>query len=94
MRLSRENIIYEFICDKFYRVETFDGKNIVGFMINYYCGNIVLLIDKGICHIPNSDIMNLYPYQPKIENFSKEYQQLISELLKDEESEKNVTENI
>ena len=94
MGSSREKLICEFICDKFYRVETFDGKNIVGFMINYYCGNIVLLINKGICHIPNRDIMNLYPYQPKIENFSEEYQQLISELLKDEESEEIVRENI
>lgn len=90
MRPSRESLIYEFICNKFYRVETFDGRNIVGFMINYFCGNIDLLVNDGVCHIPNGDIVNLYPYQPKMEIFSEEYQQLISELLRDdEESEVN-----
>lgn len=94
MRPSRESLIYEFICNKFYRVETFDGRTVIGFMIHYYCGNIVLLIEDGVCHILNNDIVNLYPYQPEMEKFSEEYQQLISELLKDdEESEINVREN-
>lgn len=95
MRPSRESLILNFICNKFYRVETFDGRITAGFMINYYCGNIVLLIEGGVCHIPNGDIVNLYPYQPKMEKFSEEYQQLIFELLRDdEESEVNVEENI
>lgn len=94
MRPSRESLIYDFICNKFYRVETFDGRNIVGFMIHYYCGNVVLLINEGVCHVPQRDIVNLYPYNPEMEKFSEEYQQLISELLRDdEESEENGEEN-
>lgn len=94
MRPSKESLIYGFICNKFYQIETFDGITIVGFMINYYCGDVVLLINEGVCHIPLRDIVSLHPCNPKMEKFSEEYQQLISELLRDdEENEENGEEN-
>ena len=91
MKQNKYNLITEFICNRFYRVEIFDGRYVVGFLLNYNSGNLILLVNEGICHISRDDVARLYPYNPNKEKFSDEFQALISELLKDEEVVENGT---
>ena len=50
-----------YICDKYYYVETKNHGVFNGYMLNYNGGNIVVLSKKGVIHMPYSEIVILKP---------------------------------
>ena len=80
-----------YVCDKYYYVEYKNGcaleRPIVGLLLNYASGNIVLLADEGVYHIKYSDIMFMKPIKNfPLERCSKEFQDLIKSFdIKDDE---------
>ena len=50
-----------YICDKYYHVETKTHGTFKGYMLNYNCGNIVMLTPKGVIHMPYSEVSILKP---------------------------------
>ena len=64
--------VTEYVCDKYYYV-VYKNDNliehpIVGLLLNYASGNIVLLADEGVYHIRYNDIILMKP----IKNFPLE----------------------
>lgn len=51
----------KYICDKVYRVESKYYGTFVGYMVNYYWGNIILITTKGVVHMKYTDIDTLIP---------------------------------
>lgn len=74
--------VTEYVCDKYYHV-TYDrdlmGREtyIEGLLLNYASGNIVLLTQKGICHIRYKDIIFMIPIEPRMEKLNEEFKNLL-----------------
>lgn len=62
-----------YICNKYYYVETKEHGVFKGYILNYNFGNIVMLTLNGILHMPYSEICVLIPLrEAKIdEDFKK-----------------------
>lgn len=74
--------VCEYVCDRYYHViynrDTMDKEQFVqGLLLNYYGGNVVLLTQKGICHIKYKDIIFMIPIEPPIDKFNKDFKELL-----------------
>lgn len=73
-----------YICDKYYLVEyDYFGytETIKGVMINYNSGNVILLSEKGIYHIPYRSIIFIKPIIPNYDKMNDEYKKVIENLI-------------
>lgn len=79
--------VSSYICDKFYKVIYKRGdieKSVIGLMLNYTSGNIVLLAEEGVYHIKYNDIIFMRPDGDiPIEKLSKEYIDVIATFVKE-----------
>ena len=79
--------VSSYICDKFYKVVYKRGdieKSVIGLMLNYASGNIVLLAEEGVYHIKYNDIVFMKPDGDiPIEKLSKEYIDVIATFVKE-----------
>lgn len=74
--------VTEYVCDKYYRIvyqrDPCDFEHSVnGLLLNYACGNVVLLSEKGIYHIKYNDIVFMAPIEPPINKFNDEFKALL-----------------
>lgn len=83
--------ISNYICDRFYVVKYNNIEIVRGLLLNYNSGNIVLLAENGIYHIKFKDIDFMKPIMMKVglDNFSKEYQELVKSLNNSANEEEN-----
>lgn len=81
--------VCEYVCDKYYHV-IYDRGNmgkeqfVQGLLLNYYGGNVVLLTQKGICHIKNKDIVFMMPIEPPMNRLSEDFKELLESFKKDD----------
>lgn len=79
--------ISNYICEKFYEVIYKRGdieKSVIGLLLNYASGNIVLLAEEGVYHIKYHDIIFMRPNgNVPIDKFSKEYIDVIATFIKE-----------
>lgn len=76
------DMAFKYACDKYYfiiydRRHCGDEQRVEGILLNYVSGNIVLLSENGIYHIPYKDILFMKPIIPIIEKFNKEYADVV-----------------
>lgn len=80
--------VCEYVCDRYYHV-VYDrdimGREyfVQGLLLNYYSGNVVLLTQKGICHIKYKDIIFMIPIEPRMDKLSEEFKELLESFKKD-----------
>lgn len=78
--------ISNYVCEKFYRVIYKIGnieQSVIGLLLNYAGGNIVLLAEEGVYHIKYHDIIFMRPDgNVPIDKFSKEYIDVIKTFVK------------
>ena len=74
--------VCEYVCDKYYHVvynRDIMGREqfVQGLLLNYYSGNVILLTQKGICHIKYKDIIFMIPIEPPMNRLSEEFKELL-----------------
>jgi hypothetical protein len=79
---------FEYACDKYYRIiydrEHCGWEEIAeGLLLNYASGNVILLSDKGMYHIKNTDIVFMRPVAPRIDKLSEEFKEILESFKKD-----------
>lgn len=85
--------VCEYVCDRYYHV-TYDrdlmGREqfIQGLLLNYYGGNVILLTQKGICHLKYKDIIFMMPIDPPMNRLSEEFKELLESVKKESNYEK------
>ena len=73
--------LFEYASLKFYRVEYKNYRVASGILLNYSSSSVILLIESGILHIPTSEIVEMYPFNPKEMSFQDEqYKQILHDL--------------
>jgi hypothetical protein len=81
--------VCEYVCDRYYHV-TYDRDNmgreqfVEGLLLNYHSGNVVLLTQKGICHIKYRDIVFMIPIEPPMNRLSEEFKELLESFKEDD----------
>ena len=74
--------VTNYVCEKFYyiryRNDSYIDSQVIGFLLNYASGTIVLLADEGVYHIKYNDILFMKPIKNfPLEKCSEEFQKLI-----------------
>lgn len=73
--------LFDYANLKFYRIEDKYYHIISGILLNYSSASVILLIESGILHIPTSEIVKMYPFNPKEMSFQDdEYKQILHNL--------------
>ena len=91
--------LFEYASLKFYRIEDKYHRIVYGILLNYSSTSVILLIESGILHIPTSEIVKMYPFNPKEMSFQdEEYKQILHDLgiklMKTETQEKFTVEDM
>lgn len=79
------NKVCEYICNRYYHItydKDFYGREqfVQGLLLHYDGGNVVLLTQKGICHIKYKDIIFMIPIEPPMNRLSEEFKELLDSL--------------
>lgn len=75
------NLLFEKACDKIYYVELdeeYKNRSLLGLLLNYYGGNIILFTENGIAHIPYHNIKVMLPTK----HVSDELKKILNECVK------------
>lgn len=72
----------KYVCDKYYTIIDENGVLYTGYMLNYYCGNIVMLTARGILHLKYKNIEQIVPVKDYI--VSEKLKEMVKDLNKEE----------